>query len=115
MTAEVERANVRTAAQALAPVGKEHRLVISHGNGPRVGLLALQGAADKADEAYPLDVLGAETEGMIGYMIEQELGNLLPFEVPFATLLTIVEVDGGDPALQNPTKFVGPLYDNGDK
>ena len=111
MTAEMQRANVRTAAQALAPVAKEHQLVISHGNGPQVGLLALQGAAYKADEAYPLDVLGAETEGMIGYMIEQELGNLLPFEVPFATLLTMVEVDGGDPAFQNPAKFVGPLYD----
>ena len=111
MTAEAQRANIRTAAQALAPVAKEHQLVISHGNGPQVGLLALQGAAYKADEAYPLDVLGAETEGMIGYMIEQELGNLLPFEVPFATLLTMVEIDGGDPAFQNPTKFVGPVYD----
>jgi carbamate kinase len=74
-------------------------------------LLALQGAAYKPDEAYPLDVLGAETEGMIGYMIEQELGNLLPFEVPFATLLTMVEVDGDDPAFRNPSKFVGPVYD----
>jgi carbamate kinase len=111
MTAEVQRANIRTAAQALAPVAREHQLVISHGNGPQVGLLALQGAAYKPEEAYPLDVLGAETEGMIGYIIEQELGNLLPFEVPFATLLTMVEVDGGDPAFQNPTKFVGPVYD----
>ena len=112
MTAEAQRANVRTAAQALAPVAREHQLVISHGNGPQVGLLALQGAAYKADEAYPLDVLGAGTEGMIGYMIEQELGNLLPFEVPFATLLTMVEVDdGGDLAFQDPTKFVGPVYD----
>jgi carbamate kinase len=111
MTAEVQRANIRTAAKALAPVAKEHQLVVSHGNGPQVGLLALQGAAYKPDEAYPLDVLGAETEGMIGYMIEQELGNLLPFEVPFATLLTMVEVDGGDSAFQNPTKFVGPVYD----
>ena len=85
--------NVRIAAEALAPIATEHQLVISHGNGPQVGLLALQGAAYKPDEAYPLDVLGAETEGMIGYMIEQELGNLLPFEVPFATLLTMVEVD----------------------
>jgi carbamate kinase len=59
-------------------------------------------------------VLGAETEGMIGYMIEQELGNLLPFEVPFATLLTMVEVDGNDPGFQNPTKFVGPVYDRAD-
>ncbi|HET8647363.1 MAG TPA: carbamate kinase, partial [Vicinamibacteria bacterium] len=74
------------------------------------GLLALQGAAYKADEAYPLDVLGAETEGMIGYMIEQELGNLVPFEVPFATILTMVEVDPADPAFANPTKPIGPAY-----
>jgi len=111
MTAEVQRRNIRTAAMAMAPVASAHQLVISHGNGPQVGLLALQGAAYKADEAYPLDVLGAETEGMIGYMIEQELGNLLPFEVPFATLLTMVEVDGNDPGFKDPTKFVGPVYD----
>src|SRR4249920_1797053 len=110
MTAEVQRANVRIAAQALAPLASTHQLVISHGNGPQVGLLALQGAAYKADEAYPLDVLGAETEGMIGYMIEQELGNLLPFQVPFATLLTMVEVERDDPAFANPTKFIGPVY-----
>ena len=111
MTAEVERANVKVAAQALAPVAKAHQLVISHGNGPQIGLLALQGAAYKADEAYPLDVLGAQTEGQIGYLIEQELGNLLPYEVPFATLLTMVQVDGDDPAFRNPSKFVGPVYD----
>lgn len=111
MTAENQRDNVRTAAEALAPLAKEHQLVISHGNGPQVGLLALQGAAYKPDEAYPLDVLGAETEGMIGYMIEQELGNILPFEVPFATILTMVEVDPDDPGFKNPTKFVGPVYD----
>jgi len=111
MTAEVQRANVKVAAEALAPIAKEHELVISHGNGPQVGLLALQGAAYKPDEAYPLDVLGAQTEGMIGYMIEQELGNLLPFEVPFATLLTMVEVDREDPGFQDPTKFVGPVYE----
>jgi carbamate kinase len=110
MTAEVQRANVKVAAQALAPIARNHQLVISHGNGPQVGLLALQGAAYKPDEAYPLDVLGAQTEGMIGYMIEQELGNLLPFDVPFATLLTMVEVDGNDPGFENPTKFVGPVY-----
>lgn len=114
MTAEVQRRNIRVAAEALAPVAKEHQLVISHGNGPQVGLLALQGAAYKPEEAYPLDVLGAETEGMIGYMIEQELGNLLPFEVPFATLLTMVEVDGDDPAFKEPTKFVGPVYEKVD-
>ena len=111
MTAEVQRRNVRVAAEAMAPIAKEHQLVISHGNGPQVGLLALQGAAYRPEEAYPLDVLGAETEGMIGYMIEQELGNLLPFEVPFATLLTMVEVDGNDTAFKDPTKFVGPVYE----
>lgn len=111
MTAEAQRRNIRVAAEAMAPVAGEHQLVISHGNGPQVGLLALQGAAYRPDEAYPLDVLGAETEGMIGYMIEQEMGNLLPFEVPFATLLTMVEVDGSDPAFQDPTKFVGPVYE----
>jgi carbamate kinase len=111
MTHDVQRANIRVAAQALAPVAGEHELVLAHGNGPQVGLLALQASAYKEVEAYPLDVLGAQTEGMIGYMIEQELGNLLPFETPFATILTMVEVDPNDPAFQNPTKFVGPVYE----
>ena len=110
MTAANQRNNVRVAAKALAPVAAEHRIVVAHGNGPQVGLLALQGAAYEKVESYPLDVLDAETEGMIGYMIEQELGNLLPFERPFATLLTMVEVDPGDPAFGNPTKFIGPVY-----
>jgi len=110
MTSARQRANVRTAATALAPVAREHQLVITHGNGPQVGLLALQDMAYDPDENAPLDVLGAQTEGEIGYMIEQELGNLLPFEVPFATLLTMVEVDSADPAFKNPTKFVGPVY-----
>jgi carbamate kinase len=110
MTAENQRANVRIAAKAIAPVALEHQLVIGHGNGPQVGLLALQGAAYEKVETYPLDVLGAQTEGMIGYMIEQELGNLLPFERPFATILTMVEVDPQDPAFTNPTKFIGPVY-----
>lgn len=111
MTAELQRSNVKIAAQTLAPVAEKHQLVLSHGNGPQVGLLALQASAYKEVEAYPLDVLGAQTQGMIGYMIEQELGNLLPFEVPFATILTMVEVDPDDPAFHNPTKFVGPVYD----
>jgi carbamate kinase len=111
MTAQNQRDNVRIAAQALAPVAAEHDLVIGHGNGPQVGLLALQGAAYPAVETYPLDVLDAETEGMVGYMIEQELGNLLPFERPFATLLTMIEVDTADPGFANPTKFIGPVYD----
>jgi carbamate kinase len=111
MTAEVQRSNVQVAARSLAPVAEKHQLVLSHGNGPQVGLLALQSAAYEEVEAYPLDVLGAQTEGMIGYLIEQELGNLLPFEVPFATILTMVEVDPEDPAFQDPTKFVGPVYE----
>lgn len=111
LTAENQRANVRDAAQALARIVRAgHRLVITHGNGPQVGLLALQGAAYKPDEAYPLDVLGAETGGMIGYMIEQELENALGHERPVATLLTQVVVDPRDPAFQNPTKFIGPVY-----
>ncbi len=110
MTAENQRRNVRVAAEALAPLGREHQLIISHGNGPQVGLLALQSAAYEQVAPYPLDVLGAQTEGMIGYMIEQELGNILPFEQPFATILSMVEVDPDDPAFQNPTKPIGPVY-----
>jgi carbamate kinase len=110
MTAEVQRGNVKTAPRALAPVARKHQLVLSHGNGPQVGLLALQAAAFAEVEAYPLDVLGAQTEGMIGYVLEQELGNLLPVEVPFATILTMIEVEPSDPAFGNPTKFVGPVY-----
>jgi carbamate kinase len=110
LSAEVQRDNVKVAARALAPVALRHQLVISHGNGPQVGLLALQASASPDVTPYPLDVLGAETEGMIGYMIEQELGNLVPFEVPFATVLTMVEVDPEDPAFQNPTKPIGPSY-----
>ncbi len=111
LTAERQRDNVRVAAQALAPIAREHQLAITHGNGPQVGLLALQAASFDPVEPYPLDVLGAQTEGMIGYMIEQELGNLLPFEQPFATILTMVEVDRNDPAFENPTKPIGPQYD----
>jgi len=111
MTVENQRMNVRIACQALAPVAEQHELVISHGNGPQVGLLALQAASFGDEESYPFDVLGAQTEGMIGYFIEQELGNLLPYEKPLATILTMTEVDPNDPAFHNPTKFVGPVYD----
>jgi len=114
MTAEQQRLNVQLAARELAPIADGNDLVITHGNGPQVGLLALQADAYDSKEAYPLDVLGAETEGMIGYMIEQELGNLLPFEVPFATMLTMVEVDRDDPGFKNPTKFIGPVYSDTD-
>jgi carbamate kinase len=111
MTAENQRQNVRTACLELAPVAIEHELVVAHGNGPQVGLLALQGAAYKEVPTYPLDVLGAETQGMIGYLVEQELGNLVPFDMPLATLLTMIEVDPTDPAFQDPTKPIGPIYD----
>jgi carbamate kinase len=110
MSAENQLRNVRRAAEALAPLAAEHQLVIGHGNGPQVGLLALQGAAYEKVETYPLDVLGAQTEGMIGYMIERELGNLVPFHRPLATILTMVEVDPADPAFRDPTKFIGPVY-----
>src|SRR5213078_5086594 len=98
MTAEAQRANVQVAARSLAPVAEHHELVISHGNGPQVGLLALQASAYTEVDPYPLDLLGAQTEGMIGYLIQQELGNELPFEVRLASLLTLIEVDGEDPA-----------------
>jgi len=110
LTAENQRRNVAIAAEAVAPLAHDYQLVISHGNGPQVGLLSLQSAAYEEVEEYPLDILGAQTEGMIGYMIEQELGNLLPMEEPLATILTMVEVDPEDPAFDNPTKPIGPVY-----
>lgn len=111
MTVERQRANVAIACKALAPVAVDHELVITHGNGPQVGMLALQAASYEAENAYPFDVMGAQTEGMLGYLIEQELGNLLPMEKHLATLLTMIEVDPGDLAFADPTKFVGPVYD----
>lgn len=110
LSAENQRENVRTACAQIARIAPGNELVVAHGNGPQVGLLALQGAAYQDVPSYPLDVLGAETEGMIGYIIEQELGNLLPVEVPFATLLTQVEVDANDPAFEQPSKPIGPVY-----
>jgi carbamate kinase len=110
LTAENQRANARVACKALAPVALEHELVISHGNGPQVGLLALQGSAYTEVDPYPLDLLGAQTEGMIGYLIQQELGNELPFDKRLASLLTLIEVDREDPAFGDPTKPIGPIY-----
>lgn len=112
LTADTQRNNIRVAAKSLAELVRAgHQLVVTHGNGPQVGLLALQGAAYKPEEAYPLDVLGAETGGMIGYLIEQELENALDHDYPVATLLTQIVVDRNDPAFANPTKFIGPVYD----
>lgn len=110
MTTEVQRRNVRTAAPALAAIAGAHELVLSHGNGPQVGLLALQAAAYTDAEPSTLDVLGAQTQGMIAYLLEQELRSQFPAEERFATILTMVEVDPADPAFSNPTKFVGPVY-----
>src|SRR5580765_1978471 len=110
LTAENQRVNARRACEALAPVALEHELVLSHGNGPQVGLLALQGAAYSDVPPYPLDLLDAQPEGMIGYLIQQELSNVLTFENRRATLLTQIEVDPADPAFVNPTKPIGPMY-----
>jgi carbamate kinase len=110
LSAENQRINVRAAAPALAGIARGNQLVLSHGNGPQVGLLALQAASYAEVDPYPLDVLGAQSEGMIGYVLEQELGNVMPTEAPLATILTMVEVDPSDPAFGNPTKFVGPIY-----
>ena len=110
LTAENQRANVAIAARALLPIALQHTLILTHGNGPQVGLLALQNAAYRPDEHYPLDILDAQTEGMIGYMLEQELGNLLPLDRALATILTQIRVDQHDPAFDHPTKPIGPVY-----
>jgi len=110
MTVENQRANVAVACEHLAPVAASHDLVVSHGNGPQIGLLALEGVAYEPVPVYPLDVLGAEAQGMIGYLLEQELGNHLPSERPVATLLTMIEVDPDDPAFAEPSKPIGPVY-----
>jgi carbamate kinase len=107
--AYVQRENVKRAAAALAAAADANQLVITHGNGPQVGLLALQAAALSGVAPYPLDILGAESEGMIGYVLEQELRNALPGR-EVATLLTEVVVDPADTAFAHPTKPIGPVY-----
>jgi carbamate kinase len=110
MTTEVQRRNIQVAAQAIAPLVADNSVVVVHGNGPQVGLLALQASAYEGAEPYPLDVLDAGTQGMIGYLIQQELRCLLPPQRQVATLLTMIVVDPRDPAFANPAKFVGPVY-----
>ena len=110
VSAEVQRKNMRTAGASIAEVAKEHHVVLTHGNGPQVGLLALQEASYSDIFQNPLDVLGAETEGMIGYLIEQELSNRLPGR-EILTLLTRVRVDQNDASFKNPTKPIGPLFE----
>lgn len=108
--AETQRQHAREAIAEVAQLARDYDLVITHGNGPQVGLLALQAMSYPDAPPYPLDVLGAESEGMIGYVLEQELRNVLP-ERPAVTVLTQVVVDPHDPAFVNPTKFIGPVYD----
>jgi carbamate kinase len=110
MTADHLRANVRSTCEALAGLARQHELVITHGNGPQVGLLALQNLAYQDVAAYPLDILGAETQGMIAYVIQQELSNALAGEREVAAVVTTTEVDEADPAFERPTKLIGPQY-----
>lgn len=108
--ADVQMENVRIAAKAVADIAKEHNVVLTHGNGPQVGLLALQADAYKDVKPYPFDVLGAESQGMIGYMVAQCVGNNLP-DRQVVNIITQTEVDPNDPAYTDPRKFVGPVYD----
>ncbi|MFD7553797.1 carbamate kinase [Streptomyces sp. NPDC059835] len=110
MTSENQRANVAVACSQLAKIAEGRDLIVSHGNGPQIGLLALEGAAYEPVPPYPLDVLGAETQGMIGYLIELELRNRLGPTRPVTVVLTITEVDPSDPAFDSPSKPIGPQY-----
>ncbi|HWS46054.1 MAG TPA: carbamate kinase [Acidimicrobiia bacterium] len=107
--AETQQRNVKLAAAALAEIARDHRLVVTHGNGPQIGLLALQSEALRDVRTYPLDVLGAQSDGMIGYLLEQELGNALP-DRSVVSLLTQTVVDALDPAFRTPSKPIGPVY-----
>jgi carbamate kinase len=108
--AATQAANIATAAGALAHLAEDHSIVVTHGNGPQIGLLALQSEGYRGAKPYPLDVLGAESEGMIGYMLETALRNKLPGS-DIATLLTQIVIDPKDPAFAEPTKPIGPVYD----
>jgi carbamate kinase len=108
---DIQEAHVVKAVEALAPLAREHQLVITHGNGPQVGLLALESTHDAAlSRPYPFDVLGAQTQGMIGYWLVQALQNALPRSTA-ACMISRTLVHADDPAFANPTKFVGPVYD----
>ncbi|KZQ39096.1 carbamate kinase [Enterobacter cloacae subsp. dissolvens] len=109
LEAEIQRQNIEQAARTIAGLTAQWRVVLVHGNGPQVGLLALQNSAYDKVAPYPLDVLGAESQGMIGYMLQQALKNSLP-QREVSVLLTQVEVDADDPAFSNPTKYIGPVY-----
>ena len=114
MLCETQRENVSLACRQIAKAYAGNELVVTHGNGPQVGLLALQNNAYKKVPMYPLDVIGAESVGMIGYMIQQELVNYVPKTATLATILTQTQVDPNDPAFEHPTKPVGPVYEKED-
>lgn len=109
LEANIQRQNIATAAKTIAAIAQQYNVVLVHGNGPQVGLLALQGLEYKKVMPYPLDVLGSETQGMIGYILMQELKNLLP-EQDVSCMLTQMLVDPQDPAFADPTKPIGPVY-----
>ncbi|HCR9735383.1 carbamate kinase [Citrobacter sp. FR21RM1OL9030] len=111
LEADIQRKNIDLAAKTIAQLTQQWRVVLVHGNGPQVGLLALQNSAYDRVTPYPLDILGAESQGMIGYMLQQSLKNQLP-QREISVLLTQVEVDADDPAFRNPTKYIGPVYDS---
>jgi carbamate kinase len=110
LDADAQRANAAIAARAIAAIARDRKVVLTHGNGPQVGLLALQNESYSGAAPYPFDVLGAETEGMVGYLLGQELSEHVPAE-RLATLLTNVIVDADDDAFTHPTKPIGPVYD----
>ena len=110
LSADNQLANINRAAAQLARVAKKHDVILTHGNGPQVGLLALQAASYTDVAPYPLDVLGAESQGMVGYLLEQALSNLLPPSRQVVSLITRVEVDASDSAFAHPTKPIGPMY-----
>jgi carbamate kinase len=109
-TVETQRRNAHRAAQSIATIAPGNELILTHGNGPQIGLLALQREAG-GDASAPLDVLNAQTDGMIGYLLEQELINALGGQCRVVTVLTQIEVDPADPGFELPTKFIGPVYD----
>ncbi|WP_135384676.1 carbamate kinase [Vibrio tasmaniensis] len=110
LEADVQRRNIETAVKTISEIAKVYNVVLVHGNGPQVGLLALQGLEYKKVNPYPLDVLGSETQGMIGYMLMQEFKNYLP-ERNISCMLTQMTVDPNDPAFADPTKPIGPIYE----
>jgi carbamate kinase len=108
---DIQEAHVQKAAAALAPLARSHNLVVTHGNGPQVGMLAIESAGDPAlAHPYPFDTLGAQTQGMIGYWLAQALRNAVPGR-EVACLVSQTLVSAADPAFASPSKLVGPVYD----